>query len=413
MKFRIPSKIIPAPMRHAVFRWLWVSMSMSYAGDRLQQLAQTWLVATITGSALAVGGLGAVGSIPLLLLPLSGVIADRVNRRHIIITGQLIGATSTGIITLLVIANRIDVWHIYVWAFINGIVSLMARPSYKVVLTESVPPDEVRSAVAINSMTETAALVSANAGGSVLLKLFGLPFAFVLNTLTYLMAALSLLRLKELGNLPDEEREPMTLRSLLSDLKDGVLYLAKRPTLFHPMLLTFATVVSAAPSVGLLAAIVEGQGGSIIDLGVLSAAFSVGAFIGAIYAGARNTGENTVRRYALFALIVAFSLALFGSLPIGILSFAPLALMGFALFSQAVWNTSRVRQLADSAYQARLQAITSMTFTFGFPVGLLIGGITVDKFGLVALLGNASVLGILAIIIIIASYFRSKQTLTI
>lgn len=411
MKFRIPSKIIPAPMRRAVFRWLWVSMSMSYGGDRLQQLAQTWLVATITGSALAVGGLGAMGSIPLLLLPLSGVIADRVNRRHIIITGQLIGATSTGIITLLVITNRIDVWHIYVWAFINGIVSLMARPSYKVVLTESVPSDEVRSAVAINSMTETAALVSANAGGSVLLKLFGLPFAFVLNTLTYLIAALSLLRLKELGKLPDDDREALTIRSLLSDLTDGVSYLAQRSALLHPMLLTFVTVVSAAPSVGLLAAIVEGQGGSIIDLGVLSAAFSVGAFLGAIYAGARNTSQNPTRHYAWFALIVAIALALFASLPIGILSFIPLALMGFTLFSEAVWNTSRIRQIADPAYQARLQAITSMTFTLGFPVGLLLGGIIVDRFGLIALLGNASILGILAVTVIIASYFRSKQKL--
>jgi MFS family permease len=399
-------------MRHAVFRWLWVSMSMSYTGDRLQQLAQTWLVATITGSALAVGGLGAMGSIPLFLLPLSGVIADRINRRYIIIVGQLIGATSTGIITLLVVTEQVDVWHIYVWAFINGIVSLMSRPSYKVVLTESVPPDEVRSAVAINSMTETAALVSANAGGSVLLKLFGLPFAFVLNTFTYLLAALSLFRLKELGNLPDEERDPFTLRLLLSDLMEGIRYLINLPALLQPILLTYITVVAAAPSVGLLAAIVEGQDGTIIDLGVLSASFSVGAFLGAIYAGARNTGQNATRFYAWFALIVAFALAFFGTLPVGILSFIPLASIGFCLFSQAVWNTSRIRQIADSGYQARLQAITSMTFTFGFPVGLLIGGVAVDRFGLISLLGNASVLGLLAISILIASHFRSGEKRT-
>jgi MFS family permease len=73
-------------------------MATSYAGDRLQQLAQAWLVATLTSSALAVGGITALGSLPLLLLPLGGVVADQVDRRRLLIAGQLVGATSTAIV---------------------------------------------------------------------------------------------------------------------------------------------------------------------------------------------------------------------------------------------------------------------------------------------------------------------------
>ncbi len=76
---RLPA-ILPAPLRRAVFRRLWLGMGTSYAGDRLQQLAQGWLVATLTGSALGVGLIGALGSLPLLLLPLGGVIAEQLDR---------------------------------------------------------------------------------------------------------------------------------------------------------------------------------------------------------------------------------------------------------------------------------------------------------------------------------------------
>jgi MFS family permease len=230
---RLPIRA-PAPLRRATFRQLWLGMSMSYAGDRLQQLAQAWLVATISGSALAVGGIGVFGALPLLLMPLGGVVADQVNRRRLLIVSQMVGAISTAVIALLVLTNFIAIWHIYLWAFINGLIMLVSRPAYKVVLTEAVPPAEVRSAVAINSMTETSALVLVNAGGSVLMGLLGLPPAFVLNTVTYLVAAGSLWGLPELGQLPVEHSGALSIMRLWVDLVDGISYLARKSDLLHP-----------------------------------------------------------------------------------------------------------------------------------------------------------------------------------
>ena len=79
----------------------------------------------------------------------------------------------------------------------------------------------------------------------------------------------------------------------------------------------------------------------------------------------------------------------------------PLAVLGAGAFSQAVWNTSRIREQADPAYQARLQAITSMAFTLGFSLGMLWAGFAIDRFGLTALVGGAAVLGILSGAVII------------
>ena len=95
-----PTSIIPAPLRRASFRQLWLGMASSYAGDRFQQLAQAWLVATLTSSALAVGWISTLGSIPQLFIPLGGVIADLVDRRRLLITWQMVGAAATAVVAI-------------------------------------------------------------------------------------------------------------------------------------------------------------------------------------------------------------------------------------------------------------------------------------------------------------------------
>jgi MFS family permease len=396
-----PASIIPAPLRRASFRQLWLGMASSYAGDRFQQLAQAWLVATLTNSALAVGWIATLGSIPQLFIPLGGVLADLVDRRRLLITWQLVGAAATAVVAILVLTGHIVVWHIYVWAVINGLIALLSRPAYKVVLTEVVPPDEVRPAVAINSMTETTSMVVVNGVGGVLLEFLGLTLAFVLNAATYLIAAGSLWGLRDLSQQFGDHPQAIDVKRVLSDLVDGLRYLVRQPSILHPLLLTFVTVVITGPVIGLLAAIVHAEDGSIIDLGLLAAASSLGAFAGAAFAGMRNAGANPTRRYAVLGLISAAAVALFAYLPISLISMAPLAVLGAPAFAQAVWNTSRIRELADPAYQARLQAITSMAFTLGFSLGMVWAGIAIDRFGLTALTGGAAALGLLSAIVVI------------
>src|SRR5690242_2710242 len=84
-----PAGWLPAPVHRSSFRRVWIGMGVSYAGDRLQGLAQAWLVATLTHSALGVSLITALNALPLLLLPLGGVIAEEVDRRRLVLVGQL------------------------------------------------------------------------------------------------------------------------------------------------------------------------------------------------------------------------------------------------------------------------------------------------------------------------------------
>jgi predicted MFS family arabinose efflux permease len=380
---------LPALLRRASFRRLWAGMNVSIAGNTLQRLAQSWLVVSLTGSALAVGGLATVGSLPQLLLPLGGVVADQVDRKRVLVSAQLLGVASTVALAGLVLAGRVAVWHIYAWTFIRGVIWLLARPAYKVMLTESVPPDEVRSATAMNSMTESVSRVVVDGGGGLLLAVVGLPVAFILNAATYLLCVGSVWGLEGIGQLPETACGSVTARRVATDLVGGIVYLARQPRLLYPLLLTTATFIACSPGFGLLAAVVHDEGGSIANLGLLASAGSIGTFIGAGYAGARGEGENATRRYALLGLFAAGALALFTKLPVGLVTMLPLVMIGFVAFSEAVWNTSRIRSSADPAYQGRLQALTTMTFNQGSILGGLWGGAAVDRFGRVALLGGA------------------------
>lgn len=332
--------VLLSPLRRGSFRLLWAGMGASYAGDRLQELAQAWLVATLTGSsALAVGWISVLASLPQLLMPLGGVIADQVDRRRLLIAGQLAGAIAAAVVGTLVLVERIAPWHIYAWALVSGLIWLFSRPAYKVVLTEATPPDEVRSAVALNSMTETAAMVVMNAAGSVLLGLIGLPIAFLLNASSYAVAAGSLWRLPGLGRRPAHRPEGLAARRLFSDLREGLVYLVRQPRLLYPLLFTFITVTVATPAVGLLAAVVHKRGGSIVSLGLLTGSASLGAFSGALFAGSRDESPHPTRRYAWYGIGAATALVLFALAPVSVISSLSLATIGFTVFAEVVMNS--------------------------------------------------------------------------
>lgn len=378
-------------------------MGFSYAGDRLQELAQGWLVATLTGSALAVGGIGIFGSIPMLLMPFGGVIADQVDRRRILIAGQWTGAVITGLMGALAFYNHIAVWHVYVWTVISGLVWVVIRPAYKVIITEAVPADEVRPAVSLNSLTETTALVAMNTGGSALINWLGLPIAFLLNSISYLIAIFFLGRLRGFGRPVDKLQGRISFTRLFVDLKAGLVYLVHYKNLFYPLCLTLISIAFVSPATSLLAAIVHGRGGSIVQLGLLGGSASLGALSGAIFAGLISD-KYPLRIYSIFGLLAAVSMAVFVLHPMDVLGGLALFALGFLAFAQAVWNTSRVPRLAEPNYQARIQSLTSMAFTLGTPLGALWGGVAVDRFGLPSLIVGAVVLALISMVILAAAH---------
>ena len=105
--------------------------------------------------------------------------------------------------------------------------------------------------------------------------------------------------------------------------------------------------------------------------------------------------------YPILGLLAAAAVTVFALYPLGVIGVLALYALGFLAFSQAVWNTSRVPRLAEQAYQARIQSITTMAFTLGTPLGALWGSIAVDHFGLSALTVGAGILAFISLVTIV------------
>jgi|GEM_PF-5737052 len=146
-------------------------------------------------------------------------------------------------------------------------------------------------------------------GSGALLALVGLPIAFILNAAAYLLCVGSVWGARDLGQLPEGSRGAITARRVLADLIGGLAYLARQPRLLHPLLLSTVTFIITMPAMGLLAAIVHSEGGSIAALGLLGAAASAGTLLGSGFAGARGAGQNPTQRYGLLGLVAAAALA--------------------------------------------------------------------------------------------------------
>lgn len=190
----------------------------------------------------------------------------------------------------------------------------------------------------------------------------------------------------------------MTPRQLGVDLLDGLRYLRLHRAILYPLMLTFATIALAGPLVVMLPVVVLSRGGSPVDLGALGAALGLGSVAGAAFAAARPEGRTPTGLYAVMGLFAALAVGLFVLVPTAPVALGALAVIGFITFVQAVWNTSRIRGLADPSYQARLQAITSMAFTLGLALAGLWAGSALDRLGLDALLLGAAGLALCSVL---------------
>ena len=274
---------------------LWLGWASRTPATALQLLAQTWLIALLTARRSRSPAAPRSPALPLLLLPRGGVIADACDRRRLLLVCSSPARAATAARRRRSSrSGRVAVWDIYAWVGFASLVRVVARPAYKVLLTEVVPPAEARSAMALSSMTETGSMVVVTGLGAFFLSVAGLTAAFVANTLTYLVAAWALWHHRRIAARGATTR--LYAGAALADLRAGFRYLRGHRAILSPLVLTFTFVLATSPLFTLLAAVVHEEGKGLVDLGLLAAATSAGTFLGAAYAGLRRAGDHEPMR---------------------------------------------------------------------------------------------------------------------
>jgi MFS family permease len=370
---------VAAALTYRDFRLLWLGALLSSIGTWMQKVAQAWLIVTLTGTASAfyLGLDSFVGEVPILLFTLiGGVVADRANRRHLLLGSQFVQMAAAFALAALVFTDRIHVWQILALSFLTGVAQAFGGPAYQSLIPSLIPKETLPNAIALNSIQFNLARVIGPviAGGA--LTAFGMVACFGLNGLSFLfvIAAIVALHVKHIP--------PGVGTGMRDQLKGGLRYVRHQPQLMTLTLLGFISAFLGLPLLTFLPIITRDVFQQ--DVGLYTqfmAIAGMGAVLGALtvaWVGKhRHMGMMLLIMQALLGL-VSIGFALSTSIWLSqVLLFAGGALL-VTCFSM---TTSLVQLLAPHELRGRVVSIYMVAFRGGSPLGGLISGWLVTQIG--------------------------------
>ena len=369
------------------FRNLWFGQIISLLGDWFNLIASAALISQLTGSGLAIGGLFVVRMLaPFLISPLAGVVADRYNRKHILIASDLLRAVV--VLAMLLVRSPGDVWLLYVLTAIQLALGGIFFPTRNAILPDIVKKSELGTANTLSSVTWSVMLALGAALGGLVAGGWGLRPAFVIDSLTFLISALFLRRILYIRP-PSTPKVGQAPGSALRELVEGLKYLGNTPAVLVVALhkAAFHLLSSGAYQVVQVRlaeqVFVLGKGGG-ISLGLLYAAAGIGTGLGPVLA--RRITQDRPRPLGI-AIAVGYALG-----AAGLLMSAPLASFALVLFGNGlrsfggginwVFSTQLLYQLSPDRMRGRVFSTEFALFTLASAIGAAGGGWALDGAGI-------------------------------
>lgn len=342
----------------------------------MQMAAQSWLVLSITGSATALGGIVALQTLPVLLLgPYGGVVADRIDKRRLMVCLQAAMGVQALALGVLTVTGTVRVWQIGALAALLGLNNAFENPARQSFMLEMVGPQYLRNAVSLNSVLVNAARTVGPAVGGILIATVGTGVCFLFNAASFVPVVFSLLTLDRstLTPSPPAPRAP-------GQLREGLRYIAASPELSVPLLMMAAVgCLTYEFPVSLPVMARHGLHVGAAGYGFMTAAMGVGAVAGGLLVAARGrTGLPTliVAAAGFGAVLAAATFA-----PSLALALPALALTGWASISFMATGNSTLQLAAEPTMRGRVMSLWFVAFQGSTPVGGPIVGATIAAFG--------------------------------
>jgi MFS family permease len=366
-------------LRSRNYRLYFAGQGISLVGTWIQTIALSWLVYTLTRSAFLLGLVGFSAQIATLLLaPIAGVIADRLNRHRLLVTTQSLFTLQALVLAGLVLGHVVEVWHIVVLSVLLGVINAFDMPTRQSFVVEMIEDrQDLPNAIALNSSMFNGARLVGPAIAGILIAAVGEGMCFLINAVSYLAVIAALLAMKVAPRAPRGER-----RRVWHELREGFgLAFGFAPT--RAILLLLALISLAGMPYATLMPIFAAQilHGGPSTLGFLSAGAGVGALAGAITLASRKTvlglGRWIPTACATFGLaLIGFSFSRW--LP---LSIVMLALAGLGMITHMASSNTILQTIVDDARRGRVMSFYTMAFIGMAPFGSLLGGALASRIG--------------------------------
>lgn len=358
-------------LRNVRFMRLWVGQGISFVGDYVSMVALVILVVEISGSATAVGGVLVARLLPTLASPLIGVLADRLDRRVVLVTSDLARA----VLVLGLVFVR-DLIALYVLAFLIGLARAIFTPTVRAAFPSVVGEDNLTKANAIISGTFSVSITLGPALGGLLVASVGVNAAFVLDSATYLISAILLSRIP----LPRPQGE--SEGTLVQDLRAGFGYLghARVPMalVMGAFLLNFTTDLTV-PVEAFLARETFGAGS--VGYGLLVSVWGGGMIVGSALAAVLENRLNLIILYLVSIFIWGLALVGTGLAPAFVIALGALAVAGVSNGVDNVATDTVLQRRVPDVFLGRVFSVRFLGYTVGEALAYQVGGLTMDATG--------------------------------
>jgi MFS family permease len=386
---------LAAALTYRDFRVLWLGAMTSSIGTWMQKVAQNWLVLTLAGSSSAfyLGLDSFLGELPILLLTLiGGVVADRYDRRRLLLTSQYVQMSTAFALAALVYFDVVRIWHVLLLSALTGTAQAFGGPAHQSLMPLLIDKKDLPNAVALNSIQFNMARVIGPLLAGAALTAFGMVACFGLNGLSFLavIAALFSLHVRHIP-VPSGQR-------MRDELKGGLRYVRRERALVNLTVIGFATTFLGLPLLTFLPLFAQNvfQGG-VGEYTHLMASAGGGAVIGALIAAWLGKFPHMGRvllviQLAFGAMIVAFAASRVLWVSEVVLFFA-----GSLMVMTTAMTMSLVQLSAPNEMRGRVMSIYMVAFRGGMPLGSLVSGWAANQTSApVVLLVNGLLLSVVA-----------------
>jgi MFS family permease len=353
-----------------------IGQSTSLVGTWMQTIAQSWLVLQLTHSATLVGLAIAVQTLPVLVLgPYAGVVADRTDKRRLMIILQALMGLQALTLGLLTVTHVVNTAEVFALALVLGLNNTFENPARQAFVLEIVGREQIRNAVSLNSVMINVARAVGPAVAGVIIAGGGIGFCLLLKAASFVAVVVSLMRLDQSALHPSEP----TGRGR-GQLRDGLAYVIRTPEIGIPLLMMALIGCFAYEFQVTLPVLAKHDfhGGS-VTYGFITAAMGVGAVVGGLWVAARGRTGGAV----LVVTCWWFTAAMIGAAlaPNIEVELVALALVGAVSIMALAQGNSTLQLAADPAMRGRVMALWAVAFLGSTPIGGPIAGVVSEHFG--------------------------------
>jgi len=365
-------------LRHRNFQLFFSGQLISLIGTWMQNVAQAWLVYRLTGSSLLLGTVSFAGQIPVFpMAPLAGMVADRWNRRTIVIITQTASMILAFILAALTLMKRITVWEIVLLAALLGVVNAFDIPARQSFLVEMVGREDLMNAIALNSSIFNSARIIGPGIAGILVASIGEGWCFFANAVSYIAVIAGLFMMK----IPPRQAEG-AIKSAFDHIAEGFRFVRKTAPIRALLLILGLVSLVGMPYTVLMPVFAKNVlHGDATTLGVLGSASGIGALIGALALASRTRVHGLGRWVWIACASFGAFLILFSLSHWYAASALLLVPVGFSLMTQMGATNTLVQSMVPDRLRGRTMAVYSMMFMGMAPLGAILAGAAADRIG--------------------------------